>query len=138
MKIAIDLHGTINNDPAWFRLLCMDHYFLFDNEIWVMSGPEEKQIRSDLKALGFVSGAHYTGIYSVVDFLKSKKVDMWQDEGDNWWTDDNIWWRSKSIMCTEYDIDILIDDKTQYQEYFIASHRTKFILYNEKKEIIKC
>jgi hypothetical protein len=147
MKVAIDLHGTIDDDPERFKRL-LSRYLLHDpwqfreqcrrylsydpESVWVMSGPPEEQIRSGLNDLGFEFAVHYTGIYSVVDYLKSMNVDMWQDEKGNWWTRDDIWWRSKSEMCTKYNVDVLLDDKIQYQEYFTLSHRTAFILYKEK------
>jgi hypothetical protein len=130
MIISVDLHGTITDRPKLFKKLNKFHIDIKEkHEIWIMSGPTEEQIRADLDRLEFEQGVHYTGIYSVVDYLKSKKEHMWQDERGSWWADDKVWWRSKSEMCTEYGIDLLIDDKEQYQEYFGTNHRTRFRLY---------
>jgi hypothetical protein len=127
MKIGIDIHGTIDWDPEFWRqtipfLIALGH------QIHIVSGPEEEKIVKRLEELG----VDYKPLYieSVADYLKEKGVTHWYDKNNEFWTDDDSWWRSKATICRERKIDILIDDQWQYLKPDIAPDM-KFILYQK-------
>lgn len=114
MKIAIDLHGTIDKYPDAFRSV-MKMLVSAGVEVFVMSGPEFEVIFSQLKELGFKLDVHFTGVHSVVEFLKSGNTQMRQDEKGRWWASDKDWWSSKGKLCKFYKIDILVDNELKYK-----------------------
>ena len=126
--IGIDLHGTIDKDPDYFRSFlkkCLNLNII----VYIISGPPIFQIKKELDILEFYINKHYNKIISVVDFLKTHDVKMWQDEKGNWWTDENIWWSSKAHICRTFNVDIMIDDKKEYKKYFNQWMKTKFVLW---------
>lgn len=127
MNIGIDLHGTINSNPALFKE-ALSNLIKGGDTIVIISGPPEAQIKKELDSLNVVQNKHYHKIISLVDFLKHDRVKMWQDENGNWWCEDSIWWKSKARICSMYYIDALIDDKAQYQEHF-ENTQTEFFLW---------
>jgi hypothetical protein len=128
MKIAIDLHGVLEKYPAQFRSI-FGVLKSLGAKIGVLSGPPREQIEYELRKLGFFPITDYFNfIESIVDFLqKDLDVKMWQDEKGNWWCDDGDWWSSKGRICLEKSIDVLIDDRTEYFEFFPAICETKFV-----------
>ena len=110
MKIALDLHGTIDQCPLYFNSL-LDEWKNMRHEAWVMSGPPKKIIQKELDTLGI---KNYYGIISVVEFLKDLGVEMWQRPDNKrpndwwvgssrqrlgssgWWLGSSMWWLSSS------------------------------------------
>lgn len=125
MKIGIDLHGVLDKHPELMKPLMES--LIKDHEIWIISGPPLDQIEKELDGLGYKKWEHYHLIYSVVGYLKSKGIAMWQDEKRTWWCEDDEWWSSKSKICGTLGIDILLDDSRKYAPYF-KNVKTKFIL----------
>ena len=118
MKIALDLHGTIDDSPKKFlekarTWISKGHY------VYVLSGPPKEKIKEELDALGFI---HYHEIISVVDYLKSIGTNMWQDPNgkrpDDWWCSEEDWWPAKAKICKEFKIDLAIDNEYRYRKYF--------------------
>jgi hypothetical protein len=135
MKIGIDIHGTIDWDPEFWRqtiplLQALGH------TIHIVSGPEEEKIMKRLEELGINYGSLY--LESVADYIKEKslakdQVNFWYDENRDFWTTDKIWWAAKAEICRDREIDVMIDDQS---EYFIAGWKdtapnTAFILYQK-------
>jgi hypothetical protein len=125
MKIGIDLHGVLDKHPELMKPLMES--LIKDHEVWIISGPPFDQIERELSNLGYKKWVHYHLIYSVVGYLKSKGVKMWQDDKGDWWCDNDLWWSSKSKICFMIGIDILLDDSVKYSPYF-KDMKTKFIL----------
>jgi len=127
MKMAFDLHGTMDSKPEFFK-----HWLSFlmkDHEVVVLSGPPKGEIFAELARLGFRQDVHYNLVISVVDFLQAATdCKMWQDDNDNWWADDCDWWSSKAKICEQVGIDTLVDDKEEYQAHF-NGHGTLFWLW---------
>jgi hypothetical protein len=132
-KIACDLHGVIDTNPrlfaALFRVLKQA-----GKSIYIVSGPPESQIRAELKEAGLIEWSHYSGIYSVVDYLKSKDVKMWLDEKNTWWASDEDWWISKGEICRAIRADIMIDDHIKFKQGFPEGHPTLFLPYHRPTE----
>jgi hypothetical protein len=134
MKIGVDLHGVIDNDPEWFHRFLGN--LLVECGRWkdraftvcIVSGPPKEDILRELKKHGFLPGMDFDEVYSVVDHLKEKGVEMWQDERRRWWTHDKIWWKAKAEICEKQNIDIMIDDKKEWGAHF-KNIKTKFLLY---------
>ena len=126
MKIAFDIHGTIAANPEVFKPL-MKAYMDAAIVVAIISGPPLDQIKDELFALGYQGARHYhpRHIYSVVDFIKERKVEMTQDENGNWWCPDAIWWDSKGHMCNIFEIDMIIDNDYRYASNM--PKRTKFV-----------
>jgi len=123
MRVAFDVHGTLDSDPtirSFLDLLdvCPEY------EVFIISGPPAKQVEVELLQLDIIIDE--SKIISVVDFLKDKGVPMWKEEG-NWWCDEEIWWESKGLICREYHIDIIFDDKIRYKRNM--PEFTKFALW---------
>lgn len=124
MRVAFDVHGTLDNDPylvareLLFSMYCMHH------EIFIISGPPVNQIKNEIKLLD-ISFRNIT-IISVVDWLKEKGVKMRQDINGNWWSIvESEWWNSKGTICKENYINIIFDDNIKYLDNM--PEITKFI-----------
>lgn len=126
MIIGIDLHGVIDSDIKNFKSL-LDTFW---NKIYIISGPPKADIEKELNKYGLYQGLHFSKVFSVVDFLKEKGVKMWTDEKDTWWASDEDWWGSKAEICEKHNVDVMLDDKERYQQYF-KHKKTKFLLYIE-------
>lgn len=123
MRIAFDVHGTLNTDVTIRQFLdSLDS--AQEHEVFIVSGPPANEIEAELLQLGIIIDE--SRIISVVDFLKSKGVPMQKKDG-NWWCDEEIWWESKGLICREYHIDIIFDDKIRYKRNM--PEFTKFVLW---------
>lgn len=137
-KIGIDLHGTMDKYPELFKYSIEFIKEISPNvEINVISGGETEEILEELTKLGYKKNIHFDRVISIVDFcMHELKVEMWQQPSPrtgkmNWYCHDDLWWASKAIACKKYELDWLLDDKSQYQEFFSESaHPTTFILGN--------
>lgn len=130
MKVGIDLHGVIDNDPTLFKkLLTMMH--LQGREVYIVSGPPVVDIMAELDKLGLEKGLHYKGVRSIVDFLKESGVEMWQDERGRWWSNNEDWLSSKAKICDGLSLEYMLDDKEMYRPAF-DDIKTKFVLYVEE------
>lgn len=133
-KIGIDFHGVLEeckDDEYIKELLESLNYFCF---VHVVSGPPLEQLNKELIEAGYEIGKHYISAISTVDYMKSKNIEMWQDENGDWWTDEDTWWDSKSMICEEYDIDILIDDSIKYKDAF--KNKKKFFHYKGRSSFV--
>ncbi len=131
MIIGIDLHGVIDDDPIWFRdqlegILAMPTGDYGD--VYIISGPPKEDIRKELEKHKLYQGIHFDEIFSVVDHLKEKGAEMWQDDRDRWWSHDEEWWKAKAEICEKHKVDMMIDDKKEWAPYF-KNIKTKFLLY---------
>lgn len=128
MRIALDLHGTIDDSPRNFlerakAWIAKGHY------VYVLSGPPKEKIITELNALRFI---HYHEVISVVDYLKSIGTNMWQNPNgkrpDDWWCSEDDWWSAKAKICNEFKIDLAIDNEIRYKKYF-ENIETLFAFY---------
>lgn len=138
MNIAFDVHGTLDNDDdRLLRGILEDFLARWDvvemngskskkalHKVFVISGPPKDQIKRELDALKI----DYTNItiISVVDYLKRKGYYMW-NTSRGWFSHPKIWWEAKGMICEEYNIRMIFDDKIQYKANMPET--TKFILW---------
>ena len=132
MLIGIDIHGTIDSDVELFQKF-LKELIKSGDTIYIISGPPVVDMRSELDKLGFKLNEHYNKLISIVDFLKSFRIKLWQDEKGNWWCDDTAWWESKARICHMNNIDILIDDRTEYGQ---TLRNVMFGLWNKHQKSI--
>jgi hypothetical protein len=127
MKIAFDLHGVLDSDliiREFVNILTTNSRF----EIFVISGPPMKQISEELLKLELYTAS--IKVVSIVDFLKYNGIEMWQDKKGNWWCSDKEWWQSKGLICKQFKIDLIFDDKIEYSKYM--PEHTRFILWQKQ------
>ena len=134
IKIGVDFHGVLEDckDSRTIKLLLYElrnYYF-----VYIVSGPPMKQLTSELVESGYEIGLHFDAIISTVDFIKSKNIDMWQDKKGDWWTDEKTWNASKSMVCDDYEIDLLIDDMECYRDSLKSN--VNFYLYKDMERFI--
>jgi len=122
MRIAFDVHGTIDTSPEVFKPM-MQMFMRSGVDVVIFSGPPKDQIYKELNNLGYDEGIHYSKVYSVVDFLKVIDVEMKQDEKGHWWCDEKPWWESKGMLCEAVHVDMVIDNDFRYQ-LEIETHAT--------------
>jgi len=123
MKIAFDIHGTLDAEPAlrgMADLLAQDA----NNTIYIISGPRRDRIIRRLRKLGMNPDKFV--IVSIVDYLEAKGVEFVDDERGNPFCNEEIWWQSKGDICREYDIEVIIDDSIRYAPNMPAT--TTFLL----------
>ena len=132
MKVGIDLHGVIDSNPRFFRVV-LTYMYINGVEIHIVSGPPKVDIITELKKIRFEQKTHYKEVHSVVDFLKESGVKMWQDERGRWWTNDKDWCESKAKICDRLSLNWMLDDKEMYKPAF-ESIGTEFILYKDNYE----
>jgi len=115
MRIAIDVHGTIDTSPEVFKPM-MKMFMRSGIDVVIFSGPPKLHIYNELVMLNYEKGIHFNNIYSVVDFLKSIDVPMTKDSNGNWWCDEKVWWEAKGLMCEAVHVDMVIDNDFRYQQ----------------------
>jgi len=129
LKIGFDLHGVLTESPHVLKPILK--MLATDNEINIISGSELIYMEKELTEMGYVEGTHYHRVFSMVDYMKQNGYDMWtewneKEQRETWWCEDYIWWMIKGEICDKLDIDVLFDDKIEYEEYMPSF--TKFYL----------
>ena len=130
-RIAFDVHGTLNRDSDGLLMKILNGCLENGDEVFIISGPPDKQVKEEISALG-INPTEVT-IISVVDWLKEQKTYMWQDDKGDWWCDDYNWWSSKGLICVEYKIDMIFDDKFQYLKHMPET--TRFVLWEGTPDV---
>ena len=127
MKVAIDVHGTIDRWPVfWIRAISLMK--AMGIKVYILSGPEKEKIVGRLVALK-VDTRDLEGVLSVADWIKDQEgAVFWYDER-GFWADDKTWNEAKAYICAVNMIDVLIDDQIEYFHPGIAPY-TLFILFN--------
>jgi hypothetical protein len=128
MKVAIDVHGTIDRWPVfWIRAINLMN--AMGIKVYILSGPEKEKIVGRLLALK-VDTTKLAGILSVADWIKDQEgAVFWYDDNGGFWADDKTWNEAKAYICAVNMIEVLIDDQIEYFYPDIAPH-TLFILFN--------
>ena len=125
MRIAFDIHGTLDKDGGGILRKLVSSLINTNNIIFIISGSPTKEIKAIMGLMGFNPKDFM--VISVVEYLKSKEVSMWMND-ETWWCEDSIWWSSKGMICREYEIDMIFDDKIEYKKNM--PNTTKFVLWN--------
>jgi len=124
MKIGIDYHGVITENPRFFARFtkaAIDKGI----EIFVISGGLKKDVEAYLKEHNIL----YIGIFALLDYFKAKNMVTFYEDG-SFFVANDVWNRAKANYCRQNGIDVHIDDSMLYGAYF----QTPFCLYSGKKE----
>lgn len=118
IKIGIDIHGMIDNNPDFFATLTTT---LVENghQVFIMTGSEITQaLIAELRGYGIM----WTHLFSIADYYKNKPdVQMWRDEQGRPWVDKVLWNKAKGQYAAEQGLDLVLDDSQEYAEYFTTS-----------------
>lgn len=127
MNVAFDVHNTLDNDEDGMLRGILNAFLerqWAELKVFIVSGPPKEQIKEELDALG-IDYSNIT-IISVVDYLKRKGYYMWNTP-KGWFTHPEVWWKAKGMICEEYNISMIFDDKFEYREHMPKT--TKFVLW---------
>lgn len=145
INVAIDLHGTYDEYPNQFDSIMRELIQKHGIQFWIFSGSRQNKIEDYLKIHSRTNTDDFKFVYprlqylSIVDFCFDQKLPMIQKSNPktgnpSWYFDgdEQIWWAMKSIICKKMNINILIDDKPQYNAFFGFPHPTLCYVFNSK------
>ncbi len=123
MKLGLDIHGVIDVRPEFFSKLT-ENLLYFGWEIHVITGSSIKEgnVLEELTRMDI----HYTHTFSVYDHLKEIGAKTNEELGiaSRYPFPDEIWNVIKSEYCAKHDIDMHIDDMSEYLEHFTTPFMT--------------
>lgn len=128
MKIGVDLHGVITDDPLRWERVCRS-WIINGDEVYILTGSTRVDALTELYKLGILQGRHYTNIVSVTDYLLSKGLSWQYDKHHRPSFDLKFWKSAKGELAEELELDIHYDDTLEYAEYFKG--KTKFEHYTD-------
>ena len=113
MKVAIDVHGTIDACPKFFSKLTT-LLRAFDAEIHITTGvPDSPKLRKQLDNWGI----EYDKFFSITNYHEEIGTPMkWDKTGPH--MDQSEWDNTKGEYCKRNGIDLAIDDSEIYGIYF--------------------
>lgn len=127
MKLGLDIHGVLDNNPTFFSKLAKD----LKNagwEIHVITGGSltNGEIKDELIRLD----VPYDKIFSIYDHLKETGAKTNEELGiaSKYPFPDETWNMVKAEYCRDNQIDMHIDDMPEYLEYFT----TPYMLHKDK------
>jgi len=115
MKIAFDIHGTIDSDPKFFGKL-FDFLKGCGVTVYITTGVPLWVAIDELSNMGLLTKCDK--IFSITDYHISIGTDIRWDERDRPWIEDELWDRSKADFCKRENIDLHIDNSPIYGKYF--------------------
>ena len=122
VKIGLDFHGVITENPVFFsrlsKILCRS-----GNEVHIITG---SMVTSDLLNKLKEYDIEYTHLFSITDYHIKIGTALVGYESNRPVIDDLAWDRTKANYCREKGIDLHIDDSPEYGRYFT----TPFALIN--------
>lgn len=135
MKIGLDIHGVIDENPSFFKAICAA-LVKDGHEVHIITGPSLNNVRKELSSLGFDINIHFTHLFSIVDYHIVIGTKITYDEKGNAWMDKYLWDRTKGDYCLEHKIDMHLDDSDAYA-YFFKTPFARFFSKNKRKHYVK-
>lgn len=114
MRIGLDFHGVCDLYPIDIANMA-ENLKDAGHEIIIITGQEEEKIVQKILALPKL--IKYDKIFSIVDYHKSIKTKMWQDDKKTWWMDSYEWIITKGDFCEREKINIHFDDSVDYAKF---------------------
>ena len=119
MKIGLDLHGVISDQPEFFKQLMR----LLRNQSWevhIITGGSIEKAEQELKKLDIVQGYEYTHLFSVLDYHieKGTRIVGWHPTLLNPEFPNEEWDRTKADYCRKHNIGLHLDDSMVYEKTF--------------------
>jgi len=144
IRLGLDLHGVIDNDPEFFSKLSR---FLLSkgHKVYIVTGREKTlDLVKELKACGMIGSkalldSYYTDILSITTYQKKlgTPISYLDDRKSQPIMDPEIWNPTKAALCATAGIDIMVDDSPIYGKYF-SEVKTSYLQYTpEVREFLK-
>jgi len=135
LRIGLDMHGVITDDPNFFSDLArmlIDH----DNEVYIVTGREDcDELQGELRECNMINrdGKLYSSILSITTYQKGQGIPISYLDGrlSQPMMDPSIWNPTKAMLCATAGVDIMIDDSVLYESYF-KDIKTQYITYTPK------
>ena len=124
LRIGIDFHGVISENPTYFRAFSAAAYER-GHTIYIISGGPYSVEKNFLDLWGI----KYTEIFSMLDYFARRGQVEYFANG-NFKVPECLWNEIKGIYCRDNEIDVHIDDTSQYSKNF----STPFCLYDQKEK----
>lgn len=115
-KIAVDIHGVIDQFPKFFKDL-MATLVQAGWEVHILTGKRWDIVNPELIKLGVIPDVHWTHIFSISEHHLKIGTKMWGTK-ENPWMDDEIWSKTKAEYCQEHGIELCLDDTDRYLPHF--------------------
>jgi len=135
IKLGLDVHGVIDEDPEFFSNLS-DVMFKQGHSIFIITGREiGAELVEEIKKYEI----QYTTILSITTYQKilGTPVSYLDDRKSQPIMDPTIWNPTKAALCATAGIDIMVDDSIIYGKYF-QDIKTQYITYTAvAKEFLK-
>lgn len=135
MKIGLDIHGVIDENPDFFKAVCAA-MIKDGHEIHIITGPSLSKVGYELLAMGFEPMKHYTSIFSIVDYHIEIGTEITYDKQGHAWMDKYLWDRTKGDYCLREKIDMHLDDSDAYA-YFFKTPFARFFSKNKRTHYVK-
>ena len=126
LKIGLDYHGVIDQNPLSFARFC-DEGKQRGHKIHIITGGPKIKIEEYLRN----DNIKYDTIFAISDYYQALGQIGQSDNGIPTISEDK-WNRAKAEYCRRNKIDFHIDDSVQYMQWF----STPFCLYEKKQN--KC
>jgi len=135
IKLGLDVHGVINEDPEFFSNLS-DVMFKQGHSVFIITGQEKTPVFvEEIKRYKI----RYTDILSITTYQKilGTPITYLDDRKSQPIMDPEIWNPTKAALCATIGIDIMVDDSLIYGKYF-RDIKTQYITYTPAvKEFLK-
>lgn len=122
-KIGFDLHGVIDANSDFFRLLLKD-LIKQGWEIHIITGARWEKEKHTLRKLKIP----FTHFFSIIDYHTSIGTSIQWDKEGNPHMDDYKWSQTKAIYCKAHGINMHFDDSDTYGFFF----KTPYLRYYSK------
>ena len=123
MNVSLDLHGVITADPIGFEEYAKE-LIEYGHKVYILTGASYIDAISELTGLKFNLN-YVTEIISVTDHLLEKDVPWEYDQYNRPSFHESVWWGCKGSIARKKNIDLHIDDSSDFKKYFT----TPFLLY---------
>lgn len=112
LKIGIDYHGVIDQNPQYFRELACE-LIRRGHEVHIITGGPCEAITQALKKMKFC----YTRSFAILDHYEGQGIVQYGSDG-GFHIEDELWDSAKAKYCKARNIDLHIDDSQTYLKYF--------------------
>lgn len=112
LKIGMDFHGVINQNPLYFKELACE-LIRRGHEVHIITGGPCETITQTLEKMKFC----YTQSFAILDHYEGLGMVEYAGDG-GFHIDDKLWDTAKAKYCKAWNIDLHIDDSLVYLQYF--------------------
>ena len=123
LKIGLDFHGVITDNPEYFKVFLPTKRCAADMKFMLSVAVRRLRLKSFL----WQWGIKYTDIFAIVDYYDARGCVTFYENGE-FKVPDKLWNCAKAAYCDENGINIHIDDTMSYSEGFT----TPFCFYDVK------